>query len=79
MESPWDETPKFINTQQEAEWSRMSSEFTNVYHLSFSFLFYVDGETRQAIVKESRPERRVLSRRALIQVLQMSVLQLVEN
>jgi hypothetical protein len=81
IESPWDETSDVIDTHQEAEWSRISSDFTNVYCLClFVVPSYVnEGEARQVIEMESHPERRVLSRKALIQVLQTSGLQLVEK
>jgi hypothetical protein len=40
MDSPWDEHPESTNTLQELEWTKMSSEFTNVIFISLYLFFF---------------------------------------
>ena len=75
MDSPWEDIPKG-NAHQEVEWTRISTEFTNVY-TDPNFWFASDKKSvqyRQVIAKGSQAVKKAPYKRALMQVLPTLVL-----
>lgn len=76
MESPWDENPSF---SAEAEWSKISTEFTNVCYLSNLLKLVIDVQNRPDIEKGLQQGKNLPFKKDLMMDSRMLAHRLVVN